>query len=55
MNQSSIPQTEIFVENKFQLPFAFSALQAFILILLAELGDKTFIKIKFYLMNVKIY
>ena len=43
MNQSSIPQPEIFVENKFQLPFAFSALQAFILILLAELGDKTFI------------
>ena len=43
MNQSSIPQPEIFVENKFQLPFEFSALQAFIIILLAELGDKTFI------------
>jgi putative Ca2+/H+ antiporter (TMEM165/GDT1 family) len=40
---STTPQEEIFVENKFQLPFAFSALQAFILILLAELGDKTFI------------
>ena len=39
----TVPQEEIFVENKFQLPFAFSALQAFILILLAELGDKTFI------------
>ena len=40
---STPPQTEIFVENKFQLPFEFSALQAFIIILLAELGDKTFI------------
>ena len=40
---STIPQTEIFIENKFQLPFEFSALQAFIIILLAELGDKTFI------------
>ena len=38
-----LPQNEIFVENKIQLPFEFSALQAFILILLAELGDKTFI------------
>lgn len=43
MNSTAIPQEEIFIENKFQLPFEFSALQAFILILLAELGDKTFI------------
>ena len=43
MMNSTPPQTEIFVENKFQLPFEFSALQAFIIILLAELGDKTFI------------
>ena len=40
---SSIPQEVPYIEKQFVLTFKFSAIQSFILTLLAEFGDKTFI------------
>ena len=40
---SSIPPEIPYIEKQFVLTFKFSAIQSFILTILAELGDKTFI------------
>ena len=40
---SQIPQEIPYIEKQFVLTFKFSAIQSFILTLLAEFGDKTFI------------
>ena len=40
---SPIPQEVPYIEKQFVLTFKFSAIQSFILTLLAEFGDKTFI------------